>query len=222
MVAGNLIGELVDYLLQKASSGRRFIVAIAGIAGSGKSYLSEHISSAVNVRYGAEVSIVLPMDGFHLTKAQLASMDDPEVAFARRGAPWTFDAVRFVELVRQVRSNSVDDSVVWWPSFDHAAGDPVEGMIAVRASHRVVLIEGLYAHVNSEPWAAVGGELADELWWVSPRSRDISRERLVQRHIATGLAHNRDEAAQRIADNDSINGEFAESRRHRPTRVIDN
>ncbi|KAJ1663084.1 hypothetical protein IW140_005877 [Coemansia sp. RSA 1813] len=222
-VDNSTVAELAEYLLQKASEapGKRFVVAVSGVAGSGKTYISERIGNAVNrlTKSKEEVCVVLPMDGFHLTKAQLAAMDDPAAAFARRGAPWTFDGLRFVATVRQICQDRAAGSSIGWPSFDHAAGDPVEDAIEVVDRHRIVIIEGLYAHANEEPWEPVGSKLADELWWICGTD---CQERLVQRHLAAGLAATRDEATQRAIGNDSANGEYAETHRHSPTRCIYN
>ncbi|KAJ1800403.1 hypothetical protein LPJ59_001126 [Coemansia sp. RSA 2399] len=225
-VDNNTVTELAEYLLQRAADtpDGRFVVAISGVAGSGKSYLSERIGSAVNALNGAkqqqqqEICVVLPMDGFHLTKAQLAAMDDPETAFARRGAPWTFDGPRFAATVRQICQEPKGSSVMW-PSFDHAAGDPVEGAIEVADRHRIVIIEGLYAHVNEGPWEPVGAELVDELWWICGSD---CLERLVKRHLEAGLAATREDATRRAIGSDSANGVYAETHRHAPTRCIHN
>ena len=44
------------------------------------------------------------MDGFHLTKAQLEVMPDPAYAFARRGAPFTFDAKGLVHTLSRLKA----------------------------------------------------------------------------------------------------------------------
>ena len=41
--------------------------------------------------------------GFHLTRRQLNVMPDPEEAYARRGAPFTFNAGAFYQAVLQLR-----------------------------------------------------------------------------------------------------------------------
>ncbi|KAJ2557646.1 hypothetical protein EV175_001211 [Coemansia sp. RSA 1933] len=144
-------------------------------------------------------------------------MDDPEMAFARRGAPWTFDGARFVATVRQICAPI--NGIVKWPTFDHAMGDPVEEAVEVAARHRIVIIEGLYAHVNEGPWEPVGSELADELWWISGTD---SQERLIQRHLDAGLAATREQATQRALGSDRANGDYAETHRHTPTRCVRN
>lgn len=37
-------------------------------------------------------ALVVTMDGYHYYRHQLDKMDDPEHAYARRGAEFTFDA----------------------------------------------------------------------------------------------------------------------------------
>ena len=63
-------------------------IAIAGETGSGKSTLAAHLADAFNATH-SEPMTALGMDGFHLPKAVLRAMPDPDAAFARRGAPWT-------------------------------------------------------------------------------------------------------------------------------------
>lgn len=65
------------------------------------------------------------MDGFHFYKAQLKQFEDPEEAFARRGAVWTFDAERFAATVLKIKQ----DGQGTVPSFDHGYGT------MLRASH---------------------------------------------------------------------------------------
>ncbi|KAJ2659503.1 hypothetical protein IWW48_003449 [Coemansia sp. RSA 1200] len=232
MASPSTVTQLAEYLLQKESDTRgkrdgrhRFVVAVSGVPGAGKTYLSDRIGIEVNRLHNAaqeekekeEICVVLPMDGFHLTKAQLRAMDDPETAFARRGAPWTFDGSRFADAVRSVSRNGSER--VLWPSFDHAVGDPVEAAIEVAETHRIVIVEGLYAHVNEDPWEPIGAELADELWWID--SSD-SFARMVKRHVATGVEATHEKATRRVVESDSVNGIYAETHRHPPTRCIRN
>lgn len=62
-----------------------------------------------------------------------------QAAYARRGAPWTFNAAAFVDAIRTIRQQG--KAVL--PSFDHGVGDPVEGDIVIDAGqHSIVLVSG--------------------------------------------------------------------------------
>jgi pantothenate kinase len=101
---------------------------------------------------GAQVSACA---GFHLYRAELDMMPNPEQAHARRGAAFTFNAAAFVECVKHI---AADEHGVCMrvPSFDHGIGDPIEGGIVVLPQHRFVLVEGLYvlrgAASRQQPW----------------------------------------------------------------------
>lgn len=73
------------------------IIGIAGCPGSGKTTTAHAVCYAIG-----PPAVVLPMDGFHYTRAHLDAMPDPACAHARRGAPFTFDADAFVACVQQV------------------------------------------------------------------------------------------------------------------------
>ncbi|KAJ2744516.1 hypothetical protein GGI20_002917 [Coemansia sp. BCRC 34301] len=214
------IDDLAGHVLGLLRSGprRRLIVAVAGVAGSGKSFVSHHVTNAINAAHASDIAVVVPMDGYHHPRATLRAMVDPDLALRRRGAPWTFDANGFVAAVEAIRND--DGERVLVAGFDHAVGDPVAGAIAVEPWHRVVVVEGLYAHVGELPWSRVGLELADELWWIEPEDAEASRERLVQRHVVAGLAADRKGAEERISGNDDINGEYAKTTRLAATRTI--
>lgn len=86
-------------------------------------------------------------------------MKNPAEAFARRGAPFTFDARRFVESVAELRASAAAD--ISLPGFDHAIKDPVEKEIVVEASAKVVLLEGNYVLLDEKPWDQIA-DMVDE------------------------------------------------------------
>jgi energy-coupling factor transporter ATP-binding protein EcfA2 len=88
-VAG-LVGSLLTRL-EKVEGDRRVLVGLCGIPGSGKSQLARHVAAQLNEKAGSDIAIVIGMDGWHLTRAQLEAMPDPQLAKDRRGAAWTFD-----------------------------------------------------------------------------------------------------------------------------------
>lgn len=61
-------------------------------------------------------------------------------AYARRGAPWTFDGQAFVDAIRRIKQ----EGKVLLPSFDHGVGDPIEDDILIDAAqHSIVLVRQL-------------------------------------------------------------------------------
>lgn len=188
------------------------MIAISGIPGSGKTELAQTVSQRINQIYASEnpsappISTALPMDGYHLTRAQLAAMPDPEHAFARRGAEFTFDGVKFLELVKKLRQPiTAETRDVYAPSFDHAVKDPVDDDIAIPPCCRVVLFEGNYLSLDKEPWKEASG-LMDELWFVDV-DFEVARKRLIRRHIKAGIARNEEEGDKRAQENDLVNGQ---------------
>jgi pantothenate kinase len=89
------VAGLVDSLLSRlkeANNDQRVLIGLCGIPGSGKSQLARHVAAQINERAERDIAIVIGMDGWHLTRAQLEKMPDPQLAKDKRGAAWTFDA----------------------------------------------------------------------------------------------------------------------------------
>lgn len=207
-----ILEEPILYLLSRLNSGgRRWIIGMAGLPGSGKTTLAARLAEEVNAHSGPGVMVALGMDGFHLTKAQLRQLPDPEEAFARRGAPWTFDAEALLQRLIRL-SDAAGRETVAWPGFQHDVGDPIEGAYIVSPETRLILIEGLYLLCESDGWGQISQRF-DERWYLDTPF-DVAMDRLTQRHMqAWGWA--RDAALDRIATNDRLNAEvvFA-SRNH--------
>ncbi|KAJ6108040.1 Phosphoribulokinase/uridine kinase [Penicillium sp. IBT 18751x] len=189
----------------------RLMIAISGIPGSGKTELARMVANRINVLYSAEnpnavpIATSLPMDGYHLTRAQLAAMPDPVYAAARRGAAFTFDGDKFLALVQSLReplTTKVDS--IYAPSFDHAVKDPVDDDIPIPATSRVIFFEGNYLSLDKEPWNQAA-KLMDELWFVDV-DFEVARKRLIKRHVKAGIARNEEEADRRARENDLVNG----------------
>ena len=147
--------EEVRYMREEAkeNEGVRYVLAIAGCPGSGKSTLAKRLCTKLNARASEEgrggTAVVIPMDGYHYTRAELDRMQDPKLAHRRRGAHWTFDAEGFV---RRVEEASRPRAEVDFASFDHGIGDPVPGAIQVGKHHEILVVEGLYLYLDKEPW----------------------------------------------------------------------
>lgn len=183
----------------------RTLIALTGGPGSGKSTFAEYVTSYFSTQQ--EQVINLSMDGFHLSKNQLSTLPNSEEAFARRGAPWTFDSIAFVERVKAIHQGYEQEDILW-PSFDHSLGDPIEDDISIDKKAKVILIEGLYLLHQEDGWKEAT-ELFDEHWFLDTPV-DVSIERLAQRHMeAWGFSHK--QAMERINRSDSLNAELVHS-----------
>ena len=194
-------------LLAAAAAPRRSLYGLAAEPGAGKTTLAAQLSALVNAaRPGS--CVALSMDGFHMTRAQLAqgvAGRSPAEALARRGAPWTFDAAALAAKVRAVRAGYGASAAVGWPGFDHAVGDPQEDSVRVAPSVAVVLVEGLYLLHRADGFEALEG-LLEATWYVATPPA-LAQQRLCARHQqACGISA--EEARARIARNDGPNAEL--------------
>lgn len=103
---------------------------------------------------------LLKQDGFHYSKAALTALPDPDLAFQRRGAPFTFDAAGVVQLVGLLKSMPVTTAtepeiVARAPSFDHAIKDPIVDDLTISSRTRVVIVEGNYTLLDVAPWSEI-------------------------------------------------------------------
>lgn len=189
----------------------RLMIATSGIPGSGKTGLARMMANRINQLYSAEnpglplIATAIPMDGYHLTRAQLAQMPDPVFAAARRGAAFTFDGEKFLRLVQALRQPLTPESHnLYAPSFDHAVKDPVENDIVIPPTSRAIFFEGNYLSLDKEPWNEAA-KLMDELWFVDV-DFETARKRLIRRHVQAGIAKDEADADKRARENDLVNG----------------
>jgi pantothenate kinase len=105
----------------------------------------------------------------------LSTFEDPQLAFQRRGAPFTFDVEAFVKLVNVLKSTPVTpgdspEHSISVPTFDHAMQDPVEDDLPISSKMRLVIIEGNYTLLDQKPWSGVA-KACDEKFEARSRSR---------------------------------------------------
>lgn len=239
-IAQDLAQVVVDRL-SSIPSNSRLLVGIAGIPASGKSTLAVLITNKINqslsmdevhlqsvavstpssTPLGKSRAVLVGLDGWHLTRAQLDAFPDPKLAHDRRGSHWTFDGHGYVSFVRSLRepvSPQAGTSAITAPSFDHAIKDPTPHAVTILPEHRIVIIEGLYTFLSLPPWAEAG-RLLDERWLIQLDPTAAS-DRLVRRHVVSGIAKDLEEARWRSTENDTPNGLFLLSNSLEPTRTI--
>ncbi|KAG8815269.1 hypothetical protein FRC19_001135 [Serendipita sp. 401] len=219
------ISELAQELLEKSKvlpDGQRYLVGLSGIPASGKSSLAHAIVNKLNQLHRSasldsnDIAIVVGLDGWHLPRSTLAAMTNAEEAFARRGAHWTFSGTDYVSFVQRIRESR--GVLATAPSFSHSTKDPVEDDIQIYSHLKIILIEGLYVFLSIDPWRSAS-ELLDERWFVEVDINE-AKERIVKRHVETGVTLTMEQARERAEQNDFPNGDFVITHMLEPTKII--
>lgn len=188
-----------DLIERKRTSRGRTLVAIAGPPGSGKSTLAEAVARLVNAGEAATSAeaVVLPMDGYHLDNRLLEARG----LLSRKGAPETFDAHGFRDAVHALADPL---RTTYHPLFDRRLDLSIANAICIGPDASVVVIEGNYLLLGTEPWASASKAFSATVF-VRPSTR-VLQERLHRRWLDHGLDARA--AMRRVEENDLPNAEF--------------
>ncbi|MDN2578847.1 nucleoside triphosphate hydrolase [Aquibium sp. ELW1220] len=197
------LAHLVATMFRKAAGRSRFIVAIAGPPGAGKSTLAEKLLPL----FPEGTAAIVPMDGFHYDNAVL----DRRGLLPRKGAPETFDVAGLTAALQRVRAGDEDVAV---PLFDRAADLARAGAAIVPRDVRFVLVEGNYLLSDEAPWNGLA-PLFDFAVFLDVAEPELER-RLVERWRQHG--HSPEDAIARAFSNDIPNARRVLARR-RPADV---
>ncbi|WP_426124135.1 nucleoside triphosphate hydrolase [Pararhizobium sp. PWRC1-1] len=170
------LAAIADSIVEKAGTSPRFIVAIAGPPGAGKSTLADALQEELTRR--GEKSAVLPMDGFHMDNGIL----EERGLLKRKGAPETFDVRAFIDIVSAVRRT---DQEVLVPVFDRSREIAIASARPVSPETRIILAEGNYLLLDEAPWSRLDG-MFDLSIFVGPPYA-VLEDRLRQRWVHYGL-----------------------------------
>ena len=162
------------------------------------------------------------MDGFHLPRSVLDNLSNRKEAYARRGAPWTFDVKGIITLVQLLRS-SADVAAplreaIYAPTFDHAIKDPVENGVLIFGAVSIIILEGNYLMLDEDDWREVS-RLVDLRIFVEVNPVE-ARTRIAKRHVGSGIEMNREDAERRFDQNDGINGMLVRKRLVSPDIIV--
>ena len=180
--------QLAATIRAKAQAQGRFLTALAGPPGAGKSTLAAELVAALG--QGAKA---VPMDGFHYDDGVLIARG----ARARKGAPDTFDVAGFRHLLTRLRT---EDEVAI-PLFDRDLEISRAGADIVGPQDRILIVEGNYLLLNEAPWPDLA-PLFDLTIWIDVPEAELDR-RLMARWAHYGKTP--DEARAWIDGNDMPN-----------------
>lgn len=136
--------ELARLIAAAAKDRPRFIVAVAGPPGSGKSTIADELAAALKA--AGERAVVLPMDGFHMDNGLLEEAG----LLARKGAPETFDVRGLGDILKAVRTGNEEVLV---PVFDRTREIAIASARRIRPEDHIVIAEGNYLLLDRKPWS---------------------------------------------------------------------
>jgi pantothenate kinase len=200
--------EAVVAAVRLADSPGRSLLGITGPPGAGKSSYAAELVAAVN--QAGRSAVLVPMDGFHLAQSALESLGLAEV----KGAPETFDAAGYLELLRRVREPG--EEVVWAPRFDRSVEDAIAASIPIQPTVDLVVTEGNYLLLPQGQWWLVRLQL-DECWFIHVDD-DERRRRLQARHESYGRSP--EAAAERTGGSDEANAVLVNRTRDQADAII--
>ena len=188
------VEAVLSLISERVDSGDRFMIAIAGPPGSGKSTLAEAVVECLNQASGK--ADLVPVDGYHLDVEMLEQMG----LLARRGAPDTFDAMGFLDMLQRARQGSSD---IEYPVFDRARDCAIKNARRLSVDTDIVVVEGNYLLLDAPVWRELRS-LFDVSVFLQP-SMNTLEDRLLQRWLSLGFS--REQAANKVYGNDLKNAQ---------------
>lgn len=184
------IASLAARIFKAAARKDRFVVAVAGPPGAGKSTLAAELAGLLS----EASAVVVPMDGFHFDDIVLNQRGLRQ----RKGAPDTFDAAGFRVLLERIRRGEPDIAI---PIFDRDMELSRAAAATIPSATRFIIVEGNYLLLDEDPWRALS-PLFDLSVFL-----DVPRFELERRLLKRWHDHGKSDAEARawVASNDMPN-----------------
>jgi len=193
-----------------SAGGRRVVLGLTGPPGAGKSTLAAFIVDYARARMGDTWAAYFPMDGYHLSNAQLKRLGLEH----RKGAPPTFDIDGYAAMLSRLTAGAGSD--IYVPEYSRTLHEPIAARLVVPAAARLIVTEGNYLALDDARWREAR-RFIDYLWYVDAAD-SLREERLVARQIAGGRPE--PEAREWVARSDRPNGELVKQSRANSDRTI--
>ena len=172
-----------------------------------KSHIAEAVRDHINeisqsfAADGKEVSVVIPMDGYHLERKELKKLAEDDTVFesdqfgedneevekrkltyeqllARRGAPFTYCPSKFIDDLKKAKKSGEGS----FPVYNRSKHDPVKNGVQIKKHHKLIFVEGLYLLCTDDPdWQELH-DILDDKWYIEV-SLEETKRRLVERHL---------------------------------------
>ena len=176
---------LARELIRRGSSQRRFLVAIAGPPGSGKTAFATLLVAVIDAVLKSEQAVMIPQDGWHYPNTYLNShtIDHNGETISLRqlkGAPETYDtdaAYSFLERVRQGGS-------LRYPVYSRLEHNPIADAGLVSQNHHWMILEGNYWLLQEPAWQPFQGLFDATIFLTADPGALI--DGLRQRHLRGG------------------------------------
>jgi pantothenate kinase len=186
------------------------MLGVTGGPGAGKSTFADSLCEELNALTGTSTALVVPMDGFHKTNAELHALG----MWEQKGEPETFDSADFLNLLSRI--HNYPDKVSTAPRFDRKTDEPVPDSLHIHPSHTFIIVEGNYLLLATAPWSDIPGIL-DEVWYIEA-PQEVVIERLRERHLLRGLEG--DDLDRKIALSDLKNAQRIAQCKHFAGRIL--